>query len=157
MDVRLPPSELDLSDVEALRLEFVFRVRILFKERILFAPTTPSGGRVYVPPAGGDVFGPRLNGRMAPYSGADWARRHSDGASELNAHYMLEADDGTPIHIHNRGFLYGRGPDGPCRRGSPRTPRPRPRPRARPAEPSRRTPTSSARPCSTPRCARTTG
>lgn len=112
MDPQLPASELDLSDVKAIGLEFVFRIRILFKERIVFSPTTPNGGRVYVPPAGGDVFGPRLNGRVVPYSGADWARRHSDGAAELNAHYMLEADDGTPIYIHNRGFLYGRGPDG---------------------------------------------
>ena len=112
MDVQLPESELDLSDVAPMGLEFAFRVRILFKERVLFAPTTPNGGRVYVPPAGGDVFGPRLKGRVVPYSGADWARRHSDGAAELNAHYMLEADDGAPIYINNRGFLYGRGADG---------------------------------------------
>lgn len=112
MDVQLPESELDLTVVAPMGLEFAFRIRILFKERVQFAPTTPSGGRVYVPPAGGDVFGPRLNGRVVPYSGADWARRHSDGAAELNAHYMLEADDGTPIYINNRGFLYGRGPDG---------------------------------------------
>lgn len=112
MDVQLPASELDLSTVEPMRLEFVFRVRILFKERVIFSPSTPSGGRVYVPPAGGDVFGPRLKGRVVPYSGADWARRHTDGASELNAHYMLEADDGAPIYIHNRGFLYARDPNG---------------------------------------------
>lgn len=78
----------------------------------IFAPTTPSGGRVYVPPAGGDVLGPRLKGRVIPNSGADWARRHTDGAAELNAHYMLEADDGTPIYLHNTGFLYGRTEEG---------------------------------------------
>ena len=112
MDVQLPESELDLSDVAPIGLEFAFRIRILFKERVIFSPTTPNGGRVYVPPAGGDVFGPRLTGRVVPNSGADWGRFHSDGAAELNAHYMLEADDGTPIYINNRGFLYGRGPDG---------------------------------------------
>jgi len=53
-----------------------------------------------------------LQGRVIPNSGADWARRHADGAAELNAHYMLEAADGTPIYIHNTGFLYGRRSDG---------------------------------------------
>ena len=94
MDVQLPESELDLSDVAPIGLEFAFRIRILFKERVIFSPTTPNGGRVYVPPAGGDVFGPRLTGRVVPNSGADWGRFHSDGAAELNAHYMLEAAEG---------------------------------------------------------------
>lgn len=85
MDVQLPESELDLSDVAPIGLEFAFRIRILFKERVIFSPTTPNGGRVYVPPAGGDVFGPRLTGRVVPNSGADWGRFHSDGAAELNA------------------------------------------------------------------------
>jgi uncharacterized protein DUF3237 len=93
-------------------LKFAFRVRLFFKERIRFQPTTPNGGRVYVPPAGGDITGPMLQGKVVPYSGADWARRHLDGAAELNAHYMLEASDGAPIYVHNRGFLYGRDADG---------------------------------------------
>jgi hypothetical protein len=97
---------------EAIGLEFVFQVRLFFKERMRFEPTTPLGGRVYVPPASGDIRGPRLQGTVMPYSGADWARGRSDGVAELNAHYMLQASDGTPIYINNRGFLYGRGEDG---------------------------------------------
>jgi len=93
-------------------LQFAFRVRLFFKERIRFHPTTPHGGRVYVPPASGDITGPMLQGKVVPYSGADWARVHLDGAAELNAHYMLEAADGTPIYVNNRGFLYGRDADG---------------------------------------------
>jgi hypothetical protein len=112
MEHGLPADDYDFKQVLPPRIEFAFRVRIFFKERRRFEPTTPSGGRVYVPPAGGDISGPRLQGRVIPNSGADWARRHSDGAAELNAHYMLEASDGTPIYIHNTGFLYGREPDG---------------------------------------------
>jgi len=108
----LPPDVYDFAGVAPLNLEFVFRVRIFFTERHRFSPTTPNGGRVYVPPAGGDISGPRLQGRVVPYSGADWARGHTDGAAELNAHYMLEATDGTPIYINNRGFLYGRDDTG---------------------------------------------
>ena len=40
------------------------------------------------------------------YSGADWGTLRMDGVLEANAHYMLEADDGTPIYIHNRGYIY---------------------------------------------------
>jgi hypothetical protein len=97
---------------EPLELEFVFQVKLFFKERLRFEPTTPQGGRVYVPPAHGEITGPRLQGRVMPYSGGDWARGRADGVAELNAHYMLEASDGTPIYINNRGFLYGRDDSG---------------------------------------------
>lgn len=118
----LPPDPYQFDAVEAPRMAFAFRIRIFFKERMRFQPTTPNGGRVYVPPAGGDISGPKLQGRVVPYSGADWARGHSDGAAELNAHYMLEASDGTPIYINNRGFLYGRDADGvPVRNPSQQT------------------------------------
>lgn len=110
--VTLPPDHYDFASPLPPRLAFAFRVRIFFHERLRFSPTTPHGGRVYVPPAGGDISGPKLQGKVVPYSGADWARGHTDGAAELNAHYMLEASDGTPIYINNRGFLYGRDPGG---------------------------------------------
>lgn len=93
---------------EGLNLEFVFQIRMVFKERMRLAPTTPMGGRVYVPPMAGEVSGPRLQGIVMPYSGGDYARGRSDGVAELNAHYMLQANDGALIYINNRGYLYGR-------------------------------------------------
>ena len=98
----------DYQPISLIGLEFAFRIRIYFGERRRFEPTTPMGGRFYVPPLSGDISGPRLQGRVIPHSGADFARGRSDNASELNAHYMLESSDGTPIYINNRGFLYGR-------------------------------------------------
>jgi hypothetical protein len=97
---------------DALKLEHAFTVRIEFKERTRFQPTTPMGGRVYVPATGGTITGPRLQGRVLPYSGGDYARGRADHVSELNAHYMFEASDGSPIYIYNRGFLYGRDENG---------------------------------------------
>lgn len=97
---------------EALKLEFVFQIRMFFKERMRLEPTTPMGGRVYVPPAEGEITGPRLQGTVMPYSGGDYARGRSDGVAELNAHYMLQASDGALIYINNRGFLYGRDEEG---------------------------------------------
>ncbi len=55
---------------------------------------------------GGEVAGPRLTGRAVPHSGGDWPRIWPDGVVEFIAHYLLEASDGTPIYVHNRGFAY---------------------------------------------------
>ena len=55
---------------------------------------------------GGTITGPRLNGRVLPQSGGDWPRLWPSGLVEFEAHYLLEASDGTPIYIHNRGIAY---------------------------------------------------
>lgn len=39
---------------------------------------------------GSTLSGPRLNGRIVEYSGADWPAIREDGVVELNAHYMIE-------------------------------------------------------------------
>jgi hypothetical protein len=87
------------TQVPKIELEYVFQIRITFKERRRFQG--PYGKRVYVPIEGGEVWGPRLQGRVVPRSGADYA-----GPAGLNAHYMLEATDGSLIYLHNRGYLY---------------------------------------------------
>jgi hypothetical protein len=88
----------ELPGPAALDLEYVFSIRLDFNERRLWH--TPAGKRVWVPVAGGKIWGPRLQGRVVPYSGADYADAYG-----LEAHYILEADDGTPIYIHNRGYI----------------------------------------------------
>lgn len=85
--------------IEPIQLEYAFSVRIDFKERRRIE--TPAGKRVYVPAAGGEIWGPRLQGRVLPHSGADYA-----GVYGLSAHYMLEATDGSLIYINNSGYLY---------------------------------------------------
>lgn len=65
----------------------------------------------YVGAGGGPVTGPRLNGRVLPSSGGDYAHVRPDGVVEVNAHYMLEASDGTLIYLQNRGFLYRMHPE----------------------------------------------
>lgn len=61
------------------------------------------GERVHVPISGGTVRGPRLNGRVLP-GGGDWLLMRPDGSSLIEAHYNIEAEDGTPIYVHNRGL-----------------------------------------------------
>ena len=89
-------------------LELAFHVRLDFAEgpRTRFAPAYTQFTRGYVGLEGGEVSGPLLTGRVVPHSGGDWPRFWADGLVEFEAHYMLEADDGTPIYIHNRGIAY---------------------------------------------------
>ncbi|HKV05310.1 MAG TPA: DUF3237 domain-containing protein [Candidatus Acidoferrales bacterium] len=88
-----------LGEVVPIKLEYVFQIRIDFSERVSF--NTPTGRRAYVPAISGVIDGPRLQGRVVPRSGADYA-----GNGRLNAHYMLQASDGTMIYINNTGYLY---------------------------------------------------
>jgi hypothetical protein len=88
-----------LGEIVPIKLEYVFQIRIDFKERVSFQ--TPHGTRAYVPAISGVIEGPRLQGRVVPHSGADYA-----GNGRLNAHYMLQASDGAMIYINNTGYLY---------------------------------------------------
>lgn len=51
---------------------------------------------------GGSVAGPRLNGTVL-HSGGDWAVERS-GTFELDARYVIRADDGSHIDVRNRGY-----------------------------------------------------
>ncbi|HUK01015.1 MAG TPA: DUF3237 domain-containing protein [Steroidobacteraceae bacterium] len=93
------------------RLEHVFDVRIDFKDRWIFGPIHPGGPQQgYTSVLKGRIEGPRLNGKVVDVSGADWPVVRSDGVVELNAHYMLEADDGARIYVRNQGYVYGPRP-----------------------------------------------
>lgn len=89
-------------------LELAFRVRLDFGDgpRLRFTPAFKSVTRGFVALVGGEVEGPRLTGRVIPYSGGDWPHIWDSGLIEFEAHYMLETSDGTPIYIHNRGVAF---------------------------------------------------
>lgn len=96
-----------------LRLEYAFSIRIDFRDRLEFGSGTPRGGRGYVSVAQGKIEGPLLQGKVMPDSGADWALIRESGILEINAHYMLQAADGTPIYMRNRGYMHRRPGGGP--------------------------------------------
>ena len=99
------PSVLDA------RLELVFETRVDFDDqRCIFGPLADGSRQGYTPTTGGTVYGPRLQGRIVPGSGADFANVRADGVIEINSHYLLEADDGTKIYINNRGYLVPAAP-----------------------------------------------
>ena len=90
----------------ALELAFTARLDFGAGPRTRFAPAYAEFTRGFVAVVGGEIAGPRLEGRVVPYSGGDWPRIWASGLIEFEAHYMLEAADGTPIYIHNRGIAW---------------------------------------------------
>lgn len=94
-------------------LEHVFDIEILFgADRTIFGPLPGGGSQGYTPPIGGTISGPKLSGSVVPHSGADYPLVRADGVIELNAHYLLKADDGTLIYIMNKGYLVPSGQGG---------------------------------------------
>ena len=66
---------------------------------------TPHGKRVVIPITGGTFEGPLLKGTILN-GGADYQLASSDGKrTELEAIYSIKTDDGTYIHVRNRGII----------------------------------------------------
>ena len=65
-----------------------------------------SGERRVVEITGGEVTGPRLQGRVLP-GGADVQIIRADGNTELAARYVIEAADGALIYVENMGLRNG--------------------------------------------------
>jgi len=80
------------------RIRWAFSVTVFFDERIRIQSP---GSRAFVPAVGGEIWGPRLTGRVVPYGGADYG----GGGGPLDAHYLFQADDGSLIYINNRAYM----------------------------------------------------
>jgi hypothetical protein len=83
-------------DIEPVGLRWAFSATVFFAQREMVQSPTPRG---FTWAAGGEIWGPRLQGRVLPYSGADYFH------GSFQTHYMLEASDGGLIYIHNRGTM----------------------------------------------------
>jgi len=88
-----------------LAMEFAFEATVTVAAP-LEVGETPLGRRRVIHITGGRFAGPRLTGIVVP-GGADWQIIRSDGVTELTAMYELKADDGTLIHVTNRGLRHG--------------------------------------------------
>ena len=91
---------------------------------------TPEGLRLNVYITGGEVTGPRLNGKLLPV-GADWLTIREDGVGVLDIRGTIETDDGALIYVAYQGiadagkngyqrFLEGNPPARVPIRGAPR-------------------------------------
>ena len=70
----------------------------------------PEGVRANVYITGGEVRGPKLNGKVRPV-GADWALLRPDGVIILDVRTTIETDDGALIYAAYTGVI-DFGPDG---------------------------------------------
>jgi len=87
---------------EGPRLAFAFEVRADIAESEHIGH---GAGDVldFTPITGGTVDGPRLRGAVVP-GGGDWSVRRGPTVYELDARYLLRAEDGALIDIVNRGY-----------------------------------------------------
>jgi hypothetical protein len=97
-----------LPEMPGLELALEVRLRFHPLPRLSGLPTGGDKGLVIVD--AGAFRGPALNGTVTPASGGDYASFRADGVVMLDARYLLIEADGTPIMLHNRGFVWGRTP-----------------------------------------------
>jgi hypothetical protein len=116
----LPPTwfEGPQPDIAKLGLRWAFSARVFFADRVMINTMDSPAGRGYTSVGGGDIWGPRLQGRVLPHSGADYYK------TTFTTYYMLQASDGALIFIHNRGTM--RRFAAPYERGKPLEPPPAP-------------------------------
>jgi uncharacterized protein DUF3237 len=99
------------SSIPKAGLRWAFSATVFFADRIMIGSPVPRG---YTSVGGGEIWGPRLQGRVLPASGADYYK------GTFNTYYMFEASDGALIFIHNRGTM--RRFQAPPEAGKPLTP-----------------------------------
>jgi hypothetical protein len=116
----LPPTWFEGPDPESpkIGLRWAFSTRVFFADRVMINTMDSPAGRGYTSVGGGDIWGPRLQGRVLPHSGADYYK------TTFTTYYMLQAADGALIFIHNRGTM--RRFAAPYERGKPLEPPPPP-------------------------------
>jgi len=97
MSLHVPPSPPTLDFALELRVDIGPPLEV---------GSLSCGMRRTIPILGGVFSGPRIAGRVLP-GGADWQFTDSDGLTELDAHYLIETDDGVRIEVRNKGIRCG--------------------------------------------------
>lgn len=90
-----------MVDIVQPELAFAFEVRVDIapSDHVGHAGGAPLS---FTPITGGTVAGPRLTGSVVA-GGGDWAVTRVGVAADLDARYLIRADDGALIDIVNRG------------------------------------------------------
>jgi hypothetical protein len=112
----------DDPQVPKVGLRWAFSATVFFADRIVIGKGLIRGCTSV---GGGEIWGPRLQGRVLPHSGADYFKgmlpgAGRSGASGFSTYYLFEASDGALIFIHNRGTM--RRFKGPPEPGKPLEP-----------------------------------
>jgi hypothetical protein len=70
-----------------------------------FIGQTPTGFRMYGYLAGGEVTGPKINGKVRPLGGGDWGILRDDDIIDINARIVIETHDGAMIDTTYTGVV----------------------------------------------------
>lgn len=84
------------AGIPKVGLRWAFSATVFFADRVMIDSPTPRG---YTSVGGGEIWGPRLQGRVLPHSGADYYK------TTFSTYYLFQAADGALIFIHNRGTM----------------------------------------------------
>ena len=103
--VTLCASAQNYPPKDAPQLEFALQLRVTLGEAFAIE-NTQHGRRTVIPITGGTFEGPQLKGTIIN-GGADYQLANADGRTELEAIYCIKTDDGTYIHVRNRGIIKG--------------------------------------------------
>lgn len=116
----LPPVWYEGPDASIPKagLRWAFSATVFFADRVMINTIDSPAGRGYTSVGGGEIWGPRLQGRVLPHSGADYYK------TTFSTYYMFQASDGALIFIHNRGTM--RRFAAPYEPGKPLLPAPAP-------------------------------
>jgi hypothetical protein len=87
-------------------LEFVYAAQAPLEPARPIGDTYDGTRRIVPIPAGGQVEGPAIRGRLMGHA-ADWQWTRGDGVTVVDAVYAIETDDGALIQIRNRGLRHG--------------------------------------------------
>ncbi len=87
------------SKIPKVGLRWAFSATVFFADRVMINSMDSPSGRGYTSVGGGEIWGPRLQGRVLPHSGADYYK------TTFSTYYLFQAADGALIFIHNRGTM----------------------------------------------------
>jgi len=94
--------ETPTKKVGEVKLEFAFRIDAQVETQHNTA--TSRGDRLFQRIIGGTISGPMLNGTLHPRSGGEFGLGRTDGAIELNTHFLARTEHGEMLYISHSGI-----------------------------------------------------
>jgi len=85
-----------------VKLEYAFQLRARYDAPMTSA--TPKGSFRYQDITSGDVRGERLKATVYPDSGGQYDTVRDDGIRDVDAHFMLKAENGEWIYMEHVGY-----------------------------------------------------
>lgn len=87
------------------KLDLAFDLHLELGKPVDVGKISSAGDRRVVAVLGGTLQGPGLKGKILP--GADYQIIRPDGFTEIDAHYVVQMENGDLIYINNRGMRHG--------------------------------------------------